>query len=70
MIQQAILFFIKVYQCLIFPLTGPVCRFYPTCSEYAFEAVKKHGSLKGSFLALKRILKCHPFHPGWVDPVP
>ena len=70
MIQQALLFFIKVYQLLISPLTGPVCRFYPTCSEYAFEAVKKHGSLKGSFLAVKRILKCHPFHPGGVDPVP
>lgn len=70
MIQQALLFFIKVYQLLISPLTGPVCRFYPSCSEYAFEAVKKHGSLKGSFLAVKRILKCHPFHPGGVDPVP
>ncbi len=70
MIQQAILFFIKVYQLLISPLTGPTCRFYPSCSEYAFEAVKKHGSLKGVFLAVKRILKCHPFHPGGFDPVP
>ncbi len=70
MMQQVLLFFIKVYQLLISPLTGPVCRFYPSCSEYAFEAVKKHGSLKGSFLAVKRILKCHPFHPGGVDPVP
>jgi len=70
MIQQVILFFIKVYQLLISPLTGPTCRFYPSCSEYAFEAVKKHGSLKGLFLAVKRILKCHPFHPGGFDPVP
>ncbi len=70
MIQQVILFFIKVYQLLISPLTGPTCRFYPSCSEYAFEAVKKHGSLKGVFLAVKRILKCHPFHPGGFDPVP
>ncbi len=70
MIQQAILFFIKVYQLLISPLTGPTCRFYPSCSEYAFEAVKKHGSLKGVLLAVKRILKCHPFHPGGFDPVP
>jgi len=70
MIQQALLFFIKVYQLLISPLTGPTCRFYPSCSEYAFEAVKKHGSLKGVFLAVKRILKCHPFHPGGFDPVP
>ncbi|MFK5953101.1 MAG: membrane protein insertion efficiency factor YidD [Desulfobacterium sp.] len=70
MIQQVLLFFIKVYQLLISPLTGPTCRFYPSCSEYAFEAVKKHGSLKGVFLAVKRILKCHPFHPGGFDPVP
>jgi len=70
MIQQVLLFFIKVYQLLISPLTGPACRFYPSCSEYAFEAVKKHGSLKGAFLAVKRILKCHPFHPGGFDPVP
>ncbi|WP_084067118.1 membrane protein insertion efficiency factor YidD [Desulfocicer vacuolatum] len=70
MIQQVILFFIKVYQLLVSPLTGPTCRFYPSCSEYAFEAVKKHGSLKGVFLAVKRILKCHPFHPGGFDPVP
>ncbi len=70
MIKWAILIFIKFYQYLISPLIGQTCRFYPSCSEYAFEAVKKHGSLKGSFLALKRILKCHPFHPGGFDPVP
>jgi len=49
---------------------GGACRFYPSCSEYAYEAVKRHGAIKGGILALKRILKCHPFHPGGVDPVP
>jgi putative membrane protein insertion efficiency factor len=47
----------------------PKCRFYPTCSEYAIEAIKKYGALKGTFLAIKRILKCHPFHEGGYDPL-
>ncbi len=70
MIKQALLSLIKVYKYFISPLTGQRCRFYPSCSQYAFEAVSTHGSLKGSFLALKRLLKCHPFHPGGFDPVP
>lgn len=48
----------------------PTCRFYPTCSSYALQAVEKYGALKGGFLALKRILRCHPFNPGGIDPVP
>lgn len=48
----------------------PTCRFYPTCSKYSLEAVEKHGAFKGSFLSVKRISKCHPFHPGGYDPVP
>ncbi|MCR4371256.1 membrane protein insertion efficiency factor YidD [Bacillus amyloliquefaciens] len=61
---------IRGYQKFISPLTPPSCRFYPTCSQYGIEAVKTHGALKGGWLTLKRILKCHPFHPGGVDPVP
>jgi hypothetical protein len=64
------LFIIRAYQYIISPLLGPSCRFYPTCSEYAYQAVVRYGVLKGSFLALKRILRCHPFNPGGVDPVP
>jgi putative membrane protein insertion efficiency factor len=61
---------IRFYQRFISPATPPSCRFYPTCSSYSLEAVKRFGALKGGYLAIKRILKCHPFHPGGVDPVP
>lgn len=62
--------FIKIYQKIISPLTPPSCRFYPTCSHYGVEAIEKHGALKGSWLAIRRISKCHPFHEGGFDPVP
>jgi putative membrane protein insertion efficiency factor len=61
---------IKGYQILISPLLGRNCRFYPTCSEYTHEAIQKHGLFKGILLGTKRLLKCHPFHAGGVDPVP
>jgi len=61
---------IKIYQKVISPLTPPTCRFYPTCSHYGVEAIQKHGALKGSWLAIRRISKCHPFHEGGFDPVP
>jgi putative membrane protein insertion efficiency factor len=61
---------IRGYQKLISPLLGQRCRFHPTCSQYAIDAIKVHGSLKGSWLASKRLLKCHPLHPGGHDPVP
>jgi putative membrane protein insertion efficiency factor len=64
-----LVFVIRIYQRFVSPLKKPSCRFYPTCSQYAVEAIKKYGGVKGSFLALKRILKCHPFHPGGYDPV-
>jgi len=61
---------IKVYRWFISPIFPPSCRFYPTCSQYAEEAIVEHGVLRGGWLALSRILKCHPFHPGGYDPVP
>jgi uncharacterized protein len=61
---------IRFYQLAISPIKPPSCRFYPTCSHYGLEAVQRFGALKGGWLTLKRILKCHPFHPGGVDPVP
>ncbi|MBT8367658.1 MAG: membrane protein insertion efficiency factor YidD [Deltaproteobacteria bacterium] len=61
---------IRIYQYTLSPLLGPACRFYPSCSEYAYQAIVRHGLLKGLFLAIKRILRCHPFNPGGVDSVP
>lgn len=61
---------IRLYQYIVSPLYPPCCRFHPTCSQYALEAVMRHGALKGSWLSLKRVLKCHPFHSGGLDPVP
>ncbi|MDK2822991.1 MAG: uncharacterized protein PWP71_909 [Clostridia bacterium] len=60
---------IKFYQNYISPLKGRTCRFYPTCSEYALQAINRYGFFKGSFLSLIRILKCHPFHPGGYDSI-
>jgi uncharacterized protein len=61
---------IKFYQKFISPLTPPSCRFYPTCSHYGITAIQRFGTLKGIWLTIKRIAKCHPFHPGGFDPVP
>ena len=61
---------IKAYQWMISPLLGPRCRFYPTCSHYAIEAIDRHGAWRGTRLAFKRLVKCHPFHEGGLDPVP
>lgn len=61
---------IEFYQKIISPLKPPTCRFYPTCSTYSLEAIKRFGALKGGYLSIKRIAKCHPFHPGGVDFVP
>ena len=69
MIKNFLLFLIKVYQS-ISKFTPPVCRFTPTCSEYMRQAIEKYGVLKGLWLGIKRICKCHPFHPGGYDPLP
>lgn len=61
---------VRVYRYAISPLLGPVCRFSPSCSAYAIEALAAHGPLRGSWLATRRIGRCHPFHPGGYDPVP
>lgn len=61
---------IRAYQYLISPFLGSNCRFYPTCSSYAIEAIRTHGPIKGSWLAIRRILRCHPFSEGGIDPVP
>ncbi|MDT0679614.1 membrane protein insertion efficiency factor YidD [Staphylococcus chromogenes] len=61
---------IRFYQKFISPLTPPSCRFYPTCSNYTIEAIQVHGAIKGTWLGIKRISKCHPLHKGGFDPVP
>ncbi|QYA47917.1 membrane protein insertion efficiency factor YidD [Nosocomiicoccus ampullae] len=68
--KKLILKMIRSYQKYISPMSPPTCRFYPTCSQYAIEAVEEHGAIKGSYLATRRILKCHPLHEGGFDPVP
>ncbi|MFI0471324.1 membrane protein insertion efficiency factor YidD [Halomonas sp. HMF6819] len=61
---------IRLYQYTLSPLLGPRCRFWPSCSSYTIEAIQVHGPLKGGWMAFKRIIKCHPGHPGGMDPVP
>lgn len=63
------IFLINFYQKFISPLKPPTCRFYPTCSQYSKEAFEKYGVFKGGYMSFRRILKCHPFHPGGYDPL-
>ena len=67
---RLVILFVRVYQYLISPVLGPHCRFYPSCSHYAVEAIERHGLLRGVLLAVRRLSRCHPWHPGGVDPVP
>jgi putative membrane protein insertion efficiency factor len=68
--KQVLIGLIRGYQYLFRPLLGANCRFYPSCSDYAREAVERHGAFAGIGLAIKRIARCHPYHPGGYDPVP
>lgn len=68
--KRIMLGMIRFYRRFISPMFPPCCRFTPTCSAYALEAVQKYGALKGGYLAVRRILRCNPFHPGGYDPVP
>lgn len=68
--RKTALFLIRIYQLALSPLLGRNCRFFPTCSVYTQEAIRKYGFFRGILLGCKRLLKCHPFHPGGVDPLP
>ena len=68
--KRVLLGALSAYRYLVRPLLGANCRFYPSCSEYASEAIERHGALRGAWLALRRLSRCHPWHPGGYDPVP
>lgn len=70
MTARILIFVIRIYQQTISRMLGPCCRFHPSCSQYAVEAIRTHGALRGLNLAARRLLRCHPFHEGGVDPVP
>ena len=67
--KKMTIYVIKFYRLLISPLKPPTCRFVPTCSDYALQAIEKYGIIHGGNMAIRRILRCHPFHPGGYDPV-
>lgn len=69
-LKKIIITLIRFYQLALSPLKQPTCRFSPTCSQYSIEAIEQFGVIKGTYLSVRRILKCHPFHEGGYDPVP
>jgi uncharacterized protein len=69
-VKPLLLLLLRSYQYAVRPLLGANCRFYPSCSDYAKEAIERHGALQGLWLAVRRVAKCHPYHPGGFDPVP
>ncbi|HNY40179.1 MAG TPA: membrane protein insertion efficiency factor YidD [Bryobacteraceae bacterium] len=68
--RAIVVYALKSYKRFISPLLPPACRYYPTCSEYTMEAVSRYGAMRGLWLGLKRLSRCHPFHAGGLDPVP
>ena len=70
MIRAALVALVRAYQLLVSPLLPPSCRFHPSCSAYAAEALRRHGAARGGWLAVKRLARCHPFCEGGIDPVP
>lgn len=70
LMAKFLLLIVRAYQYVLSPYFGTQCRFTPTCSQYAVEALKKHGAIKGSYLTVRRLLRCHPWHDGGYDPIP
>ncbi|MCX5856457.1 MAG: membrane protein insertion efficiency factor YidD [Deltaproteobacteria bacterium] len=68
-LEKSLVGLIRLYQILISPFLNPCCRFFPTCSDYAILAIERHGPFRGLFMAIMRLLRCHPLHPGGYDPV-
>lgn len=68
--RKLILWLIKCYRFAFSPWLGQHCRFHPTCSQYMYTAVERHGALRGTWMGLRRLMRCHPFHEGGIDPVP
>lgn len=69
MLSRFLLFCIQAYRLVLSPILPPACRFYPSCSLYSLEAIRRYGAFRGSVMALRRLLRCHPWHPGGYDPV-
>lgn len=68
--RSVLIFLVRGYQVVLSPLLPASCRYYPSCSSYAIEALQRHGAMHGTWLAIRRVARCHPFHPGGYDPVP